>query len=44
MSGKMLARSPGGRASAIRTVRRMLNHLGLEPVSPDAGALLADTN
>lgn len=28
-------------SSAVCTVRRMLDHLGLEPVSPNAGALLA---
>ena len=28
-------------STAVCTVRRMLDHLGLEPVAPDAGALLA---
>ncbi len=28
-------------STAVCTVRRMLDHLGLEPVSPGAGALLS---
>ncbi|MGH7471513.1 MAG: hypothetical protein ACRENP_26475, partial [Longimicrobiales bacterium] len=29
-------------STAVCTVRRMLDHLGLEPVAPNAGALLAE--